>query len=230
MSEVSPIELIVFAAEKLQELRQQVVFLGGAVVGLLVTEEGGIPLRATKDVDVLVEIATRIDYYRIDKRLRELGFSNDVNGPVCRYQHGMVMLDVMPTDPEALGFANRWYPEAMQSAGQMTLPQGIEINLISSPCFLATKLEAFGDPEREGHDDIFVSRDFGDVIRVIDGRPSLVNEVLTASVELRTYLQERFADLMRERYLEEAILEHVDPGREDMVVERIRALAADDRD
>lgn len=68
----------------------------------------------------------------------------------------------------------------------MTLQEGIDIKLITAPCFLATKLEAFDDKEREGNGDVFVSRDFGDVIRVIDGRQTLIKEVLTTSDELKT--------------------------------------------
>lgn len=226
MSELTPIELIVYAAHKLGEMRDEVVFLGGAVVGLLITEEGGVPLRSTKDVDVVMEIGARVDYYRIDERLRKLGFVNDMNGPECRYLHGGVVLDVMPTDPDVLGFANRWYPLAVTSAEPTTLRDDIEIKLITAPCFLATKMEAFDDKDREGHSDIFVSRDFGDVIRVIDGRPSIVDEVLAASDELSNYLQERFARVLGESYLEEAIAEHVDPGREEIVINRIRAFAA----
>lgn len=98
MSELNPIELVVYAAKKLGELRKEMVFLGGAVVGLLITEEGGVPLRATKDVDVVMEIGTLVDYYRIDERLRKLGFVNDMEGPVCRYLHGGLVLDIMPTN------------------------------------------------------------------------------------------------------------------------------------
>lgn len=226
MSDLTPIELIAYAAHKLGELRHEVVFLGGAVVGLLITEQGGVPLRTTKDVDVVVQVGTRVDYYQIDERLRTLGFRNDMNGPVCRYLHGGVVVDVMPTDPDVLGFANRWYPLAVESAEKTALQDGVYINLITAPCFLATKMEAFDDSGRQGHGDIFASRDFGDVIRVLDGRPSLAEEVLAATDELRGYLQERFARVLNVSYLEEAIADHVDPARESIVIERIKSFAS----
>lgn len=225
MNELTPIELIAHAAYTLGEMRNEVVFLGGAVVGLLITERGGVSLRATKDVDVVMEIGARMDWYRIDERLRKLGFVNDMNGPVCRYLHGMLVVDVMPTDPGVLGFANRWHPLAVRTAEPVTLPDGLDIKLITAPCFLATKMEAFDDAGREGHGDIFASRDFGDVIRVIDGRPSIAEEVLAAPDELRHYLRERFVLVLAESYLEEAIAEHVDPDRESVVIERICAFA-----
>ena len=40
MSLLSPIELITYAAERLGSICDQVTFLGGAVVALLVTEQG----------------------------------------------------------------------------------------------------------------------------------------------------------------------------------------------
>ena len=44
-------------------LRKEVVFLGGAATGLLITDEAAPKVRATKDVDVIVEILSKSDYY-----------------------------------------------------------------------------------------------------------------------------------------------------------------------
>jgi len=188
----TPLELIAYAAERLGSMRDEVVFLGGAVVGLLITEEGGVPLRVTNDVDVVMNIATRLDYYRIDERLRQLGFVNDIHGPVCRYLTDGLVMDVMPSRSDVLGFTNRWYTYALESCEQVPLPQGITINLISGPSFLATKMEAFNDPHREASRDIFASRDFADIIRVIDGRPNLLKEVQESPENLRQFLASGF--------------------------------------
>lgn len=226
MSDLAPIELIADAADKLGDLVSEVVFLGGAVVGLLVTDTATRPPRATKDVDVAIEISSLVDFYELDKRLRAKGFENDIRGPVCRYLHGSLMIDVMPTHLASLGSANRWYKLALETAQPHVLDSGTAINLITATCFLATKMEAYNSPNREDHHDILVSRDFGDVIRVIDGRPSIVGEVKSALADLRNFLRERFAGILHENYLEEAISEHVDAGRQDLVVERIKSLVA----
>ncbi len=42
-------------AEALGELRGQVVFVGGAVAGLLITDPLADPVRATRDVDAVLE-------------------------------------------------------------------------------------------------------------------------------------------------------------------------------
>lgn len=58
---------------------------------------------------------------------------------------------------------------------------------------MATKVEAF---KSRGHGDFLTSRDFADVIVLVDGREELVAEVLKAASELRAYLAEELTSLM----------------------------------
>jgi hypothetical protein len=225
MREVPPIELLIHASTLLGDLCPEVVFVDGAIVGLLITEQGGVPLRATKDVDVAIELSgTYLDIVELDRRLLDLGFKNDMDGPTCRYLQGTSVLDVIPVNPELVGAVNEWYPLAIQTAEPHKLPNGISIDVIAPVCFLGTKLTAFRSPTREHHDDVFLSRDFNDMIRVIDGRPTIANEVLNAREDLRGYVQSQFAEILTTDYIEEAIAEHVDASREDIVIARIRAF------
>jgi hypothetical protein len=220
-----PIDLLNAAAEKLGDLCKEVVFLGGAVVTLLAVEEGGLPPRATKDVDVAIELGgSYIKSVELDQRLLDLGFRNDLEGPICRYVHGVSIVDVILVNANDLGNVNNWYPLALETAESYNLPNGIAINVIAPECFLGTKMMAFRDSEREYNNDKFLSRDFGDSIRVIDGRSTIANEVLGANQDLRDYLQENWRSLLAEDYFEEAIAEHIDAGREDIVIERIRSF------
>jgi hypothetical protein len=61
----------------------------------------------TYDVDVITEIASYADYVVFSERLRELGFEEDrrEGAPLCRWQHGDLILDVMPLDAKILGFS-----------------------------------------------------------------------------------------------------------------------------
>lgn len=224
MREVPPIELLTRAAEALGDLCHEVVFLGGAIVGLLVVETGGLPPRFTKDVDIAFEVSGYMGILELDRRLLSLGFRNDINGPVCRYLHGSIIVDVIPVIFEAPGNVNSWYPLAIETAQVRTLPNGIGINVIEPVCFLGTKLTAFRSSTREHHDDIFLSRDFGDMMRVIDGRPKIAEEVSSAPEQLRDHLRQQFAAILDADYIEEAIAEHVGSGREILVIERIRGL------
>jgi len=103
----SPVELICYTAERLGSLCERVTFLGGAVVPLLLKDEGTRRPRPTEDVDVTIELATRQDFYDLESDLRLCGFQNVMEGPICRFRHGVVILDVMPTDAGILGFSNR---------------------------------------------------------------------------------------------------------------------------
>lgn len=226
MRSLPPIELLNHAAEQLGDLCQEAVFLGGAVVGLLMTEKGGLPPRATKDVDVAIEIgASILDLHALDRRLLDLGFRNDMEGPTCRYLHGITIIDVIPVNSEATFGVNRWYPLAMATAWLHTLDNGISIKVIDPVCFLGTKMTAFRSPSREYHDDIFLSRDFSDMVRVIGGRATIVSKTANADAELSIFLKEQFGAVLESDYLEEALRDLVEAGREDLVHERIRGLA-----
>lgn len=61
------------AATVLGPLVDEVVFVGGATVHLWITDPGAPPVRATDDVDVVCEVASRTEYYRLGDRLRDRG-------------------------------------------------------------------------------------------------------------------------------------------------------------
>lgn len=119
-----------------------------------------------------------------------------------------VTVDVMPTDERILGFANRWYSMCVASAQPLALPSGTPIRVILAPVFVATKLEAF---HGRGAGDYLFSHDLGDILSVIDGRDSLIDECRNMPSELRAYLSEQFSALMRDRRFIDALPGHL-PG------------------
>ena len=74
--------------------------------------------------------------------LRARGFVPDMrqSAPICRWQVGAVVVDVMPTLEEILGFANRWYPLALETAVPVALPSARTVRLIAAPVFVATRV------------------------------------------------------------------------------------------
>ena len=78
----------------------------------------------------------------------------------------------------------------MPYAVARALPSGRSIRAVSAPFLLATKLEAF---DGRGRGDFLGSRDFADVIALVDGREELVDEIRSAPGELRTYLAEELS-------------------------------------
>jgi len=139
------IELLELAADALGPLLDEVVFVGGATVTLWITDPGAPPVRPTKDVDVVVEAATRGAFHDFEARLRNRRFSEDHDdGVICRWRHpGGLILDAMPSEPGILGFDNRWQGAAIPHAIARELPSEATIRAVSPPYLLATKLEAF---------------------------------------------------------------------------------------
>jgi hypothetical protein len=189
------LDLLESAVAKLRPLLAEIVFVGGCATGLLITDPGAAAVRRTYDVDVITEIASYAEYAVFSERLRELGFAEDSreDAPLCRWQHDGLVLDVMPLDAAILGFSNRWYADALRTSVEVQLPSGLTLRAITAPYFLGTKIEAF---RGRGEGDYFASHDLEDFIAVIDGRPSLLQEIQEASPELRAFLGEAIRGLL----------------------------------
>jgi hypothetical protein len=129
------IEMLEVAVERLGILVDDVVFLGGCATGLLLTDPAAPPIRITRDVDVMVEVTTLADYHNFNEKLRRHGFREDRSpeAPICRWQFGSIFLDVMPTDPELLGFGNQWFARGFPVAHYVSLPSGTKIRVMPSP-------------------------------------------------------------------------------------------------
>ncbi len=223
------IEMLEAAVERLGSLSDELVFLGGCATGLLITDPAAPPLRVTRDVDVMVEVATLAGYHKFNEKLRKRGFVEDrrPEAPICRWQAGEIILDVMPTDPALLGFGNIWFSKAFPSAGYTSLPSGVRIRVLPSPYFLATKIEAF---HHRGSGDFLLSRDIEDLVAVLDGRPNIVKEVQAASQDLIRYLADQLLDWINKQAFMDALPGLLPPdaasqARSKLIIERIEAIA-----
>jgi hypothetical protein len=126
--------MLELACEHLGDLLGEVVFVGGATVELWITDQAAPEFRRTEDIDVVVEVTTRQDYYRLEERLRGLGFENDQeSGVICRFRRpeSKLLLDVMPTEASILGFENRWQAESFSHAVEVALPKGQRIRALA---------------------------------------------------------------------------------------------------
>lgn len=223
------LQILEKAVEQLGALADDMVFLGGCATGLLLTDIAAPPIRVTKDVDVITEVASLGDYHRLSVKLRERGFKQDQSpdAPICRWMATNVVLDIMPTSPEILGFGNEWYGPALDAATSVELLSGRQIRMVTAPYFLATKLVAFYG---RGNGDYMMSHDIEDLVAVIDGRPEIVQEVKEADETLRRYLKERFMLLVQDALFIDALPGHL-PGdaasqaRVPLVLERLTAIA-----
>jgi len=180
------------------ELRSQVVFLGGSVVSLLITETAFAGIRPTKDVDVIIETSNQSGFHLFEESLRKAGCHQilDDDPPIiCRWRINSVVVDVMPCDETILGFSNQWYKAAVKNYHLINL-EGTEIKVVTAPYFLATKVEAF---HGRGNNDYMGSHDLEDIITVLDGRSEVVAEIKAAETSLQNYLARNFKAWLQNR-------------------------------
>jgi hypothetical protein len=175
------------AVHKLAPFRDEIVFVGGITLGLLITDKAAAPIRGTNDVDVIAEIITYADYIAFSERLREAHFIEDSGEKplTCRWHNGALTLDVLALNEEVLGFTNIWYEPALRHAFTITLPEGQSIGVITAPFFLGTKMEAF---RGRGKMDFQASHDLEDFVAVIEGRDTLLQEITDSPQELGVIL------------------------------------------
>lgn len=103
-------EVILKVAQGLQELRQEMVFVGGATLSLYADDPAADAVRPTSDIDLSVSLAGYGAWNKLQERLQELRFYPDPTSPViCRFTYEGITIDVMPDDPQILGFSNPWY-------------------------------------------------------------------------------------------------------------------------
>lgn len=197
-------------AAALGDLRESLVFVGGCATGLLVTSVRAQPIRMTDDVDLVAKVSSKHEYHQLEKRFTALGFVHDVSAeaPICRWKCKGVTVDLMPTLPDILGFHNRWYPMALETAETVLLSEGLTIRLITAPLFLATKIEAF---KGRGQGDFLASHDLEDIITVVDGRGALFEEIQACSSDLQAYLGAEFTALVANKDFLESLPGHL-PG------------------
>jgi predicted nucleotidyltransferase len=193
----------------LKELNQKLVFVGGATVALYAPREISFETRPTDDVDIVVELATYMDYSRLDEELRKLGFRNDIeSGIICRYKVQGIIVDIMPTNSAVLGFSNCWYSEGFKNAIDIELDKDTTVKIFSPAYFIASKLEAFKD---RGGQDYRTSTDFEDIVYVFENCKDLESDIMNATDNLKDYFQIEFSKLLKDSNLEEGIYAHLSP-------------------
>jgi hypothetical protein len=223
-------QILVDAAKLLKPILGELVFVGGCTTALLITDRAAAEVRPTYDVDAIAEITSYVGYAEFSERLKALGFREDTRegAPLCRWCQETTTLDVMPLEGNILGFKNRWYGPAMETAEERELEPGLTILMVSPVYFCASKLEAFGD---RGKNDYLGSRDLEDLIAVVDGRAEFVGEIKAAQSDVRSYLAKETTKLLGTRGFRDALPEHLAPDsasqeRITTVMARLKEIAS----
>jgi hypothetical protein len=214
-------------ARKLGPLNDEVVYLGGSATALFINDPLSLDVRPTLDVDCIIDVISLGQYHKFEKKLNNIGFNKSMEDDViCRWHYEDIILDVMPTNEKILGFGNRWYSEALESAISHQIADNLIIKSVTAPYFLATKIEAF---KTRGKNDFLGSHDFEDIITVIAGRVNIADDVKLANSELKIYLKQSFEEMLKNDQFELALPGHVNDGQVTMsrvqtVISRIKTI------
>lgn len=183
-------------------------FLGGCAVWLLVDRPDLTDFRPTEDVDVIIEVVTLGELYKLEQQLRTAGFQHDMSegAPICRWIVKGCRVDIMPIDSRELGMNSQWFREALESAQLVTLDGELEVKVITPPLFLTTKLTAFQD---RGHSDLYGSHDVEDIVTITDGCQNIVRDVANSPVNVREFIADGFSTLMQHADFDEALFGHL---------------------
>lgn len=208
------------------QLLARLVFVGGCTTALYITDPVTLEgVRATDDVDLIVDLAGFPEWAKLLEQLRKQGFSEAVDDNViCRMKLGELKVDFMPDDEEILGFSNRWYAKGIETAVEASLDENITIRHLTPPMFIATKLEAY---RGRGGGDLIGSRDAEDILLLVDGRQELVDEVAAADADIRSYIAGEFKRLLSDRDFDHFLEGNIrgPEGRADIVRDRFIALS-----
>ena len=227
---------LIRVAEALGPLSADAVFVGGSILPLLITDPAAPVVRPTDDIDVIVEITTRAAYAELEVDLRSRGFRHDQRdgAPICRWQLGGLVVDVMPESAEILGFSNPWYPYARRTAEHYTFQAdagpAVVLRVATAVAFVATKFSAFRSPTRRHAGDLFASHDLEDILSVLDGRPEFDAELELAEADVRRYIGRQFLDLLASSSFPVAVEGHMAyasayAARAERLIARLRQMA-----
>lgn len=164
---------LAIVAEKMGPVKDQAVFLGGAAIPLLLTQPVELPIRRSKDVDVVFHYDEKEELHAFEDVLWERGFQRSGVGVVSNWTTDRIKIDILPTGPGAIGFYSPWGRYAVATAQEASISSTLKVKIVSSPCFIAYKLIAF---RKRGNEDYPNSSDIYDIILLFAGRPEIENE------------------------------------------------------
>jgi len=216
-------------AKGLEDLKNEVVFVGGSVAELYADDPELSDVRPTLDVDCVVELSTRKSYYELEDELRKRKFKNDTTSgaPICRWIYEDIIVDIMPLDADILGFGNKWYALGVEHKVDKILPDGTYIYIFPVEYYLASKFEAL---RGRGGKDLRLSHDFEDIIYILDNCIDIAEDIsVNTEISLKSYLKEQCLKLLEDQNITEAITcslpLHSDEERMTMIYETISNIS-----
>ena len=202
----------------LGEMNERVIFVGGATLGFYINDPAAEDVRATKDVDITVEIASIGELESIREELVQKGFTQSPeDNVICRFRFDNIKVDVMSTKEVGWAPANPWFSQGF--AHRETIQIGNQmIQLLPLPYFIASKWAAYIG---RGGKDPRTSHDFEDIVYVIDNTTDIVIQLDNAPIDVKSYLQQHLKLILNDNVMQEAILGNLEYDTRDVRYDRI---------
>lgn len=201
------IAVVAEVAQALKEIKQDMVFVGGAIVSLYTDDPAADEIRPTQDIDMTLNIVNLSHWEKVQVQLAALGFYPDPFGhAICSYKYKDIPVDIMAAEDGPLGPANRWYKIGFENLWTAKAKDQ-EIFILSAPCYLATKFEAFNDRGT----DCRTNHDMEDIIYVLDNRINIVEEITKDDKRIAQFIKEQLQNLINKGLMQEVLMAHIHP-------------------
>ena len=219
------IKIIEKVALALEEINDEVVYVGGAIVSYYATDSGAELPRPTKDIDITVQISSYSEMNELSEKLatKDIHLAIDQN-VINRFEYEGIQLDFMPYETTELGQANSWLKPGFNNANQV--PAGDQtIKILPVDYYLATKWEAH---KSRGGSDPRWSHDFEDIIFVLDNNLEVVEQIKSSDPKLLHFLKEMAIEILDDPSSSENIECHISPftvvERAPMLIEKLKQI------
>lgn len=212
-------------AQALGELNDQVVYVGGATVGLYINDPAADDVRPTKDVDISLSIATLGELEQMRESLNKKGFIQSAeDNVICRFRYEDVKVDVMNTKAIGWAPANEWFASAFAKKEKIEI-DGKSIQILPLPYFLASKFAAYNS---RGNNEPRTSHDFEDIVYVLDNRIDLAEQLRHVPKDVSLFLLSELNNILIDGKKQEAILGNLYFETRDvrfsLIIEKLKAI------
>jgi hypothetical protein len=218
------IEAIKTVATALGNINEQVVYVGCSVVGLYADDPGAPEVHPTKDIDIVLEIASLLELEVIRQNFAERGihFAKDED-VMCRFIYQNILIDVMATKEVGWAPTNPWFKVGFDSPEIHYLDEA-KIKILPLAYYLASKFTAFANRGSDPR----TSPDFEDIVYVLDNRKTLVKDILESEEDVKSFLITELTAVQQNPFLQEAVLAHLEPAtqtqRFEMLIHKLKEI------
>lgn len=186
-------------ASALGDLNDHVAYVGGAIVSIYADDPAADDVRPTKDVDIMLRVVSFSELASLQERLAEKGIVPDVESKInCRFKYDDVVIDVMSTKQVGWAPSDPWFEPGFRNLFSYEIDSEITISIFPVSYFLATKFSAFHDRGTDPR----TSKDFEDIVYVLDNRLNIVDELRQSPSDVLIYLKNELKEFLKDEMTE----------------------------